>query len=469
MEYLLATIILAINLLVGLSIIVLILKKGVLKLNTGYVLSLSYGLGVGSLSYIHFLWLAVGLNGDQRWVIDIFGLLAGIFIVARYCILNKSELSSKIAVPLSFWNKASGYWACAIGVIAVFYALRVSFKLPYGTGDAVTNWYPKARFIFFSDDRSWLNIFSEHLPNWMHSDYPLLLPISLVRGWTYFGDASYIYATLLHVSMFAAAIALLYFTILSVRDQKMALLGMLAFVVMPNAYFITSLQYSDIFLLYFLTAGISILCINDISRSLARGSVLMAVLFSGFAAWTKNEGWLIFLSILFSILLMRFFVKKDFRGLRSLVYFLALGISVPLLYKFLYAPSNDIVNSSVLSMFNLFFTSERTIVLLLKIKSVFIDFSLWYYTPIVLVVAFAFSVIRYFSGEIVRLQILLPIAGIVVGYIAALLIIPLEYDYEWFLRFSVHRILFQIYPCLIILAFCFTGTNKKLNINYPRV
>lgn len=462
MEYFFSAIILSINLFVGLAIVILILGEGASKLNFGYVLSLSYGLGIGVLSYIHFFWLAAGLDGNFRWTIDIFGLLAGLVIIKKYKFFHELVRSKKNATTSSFWSRVSGYWAFIIGLISVFYALRVSFSLPYGTADAVTNWYPKARFIFFSNDGDWLNVFSEHFPNWMHSDYPLLLPISLVRGWTYFGHTSYIYAIFLHVSILAAAIALIYFSLLNLRDRNTALLGMLAFVAMPNIYFITSLQYADIFLLYFLTAGISLLCIKDTSRSLVRGNILLVVLFCGFAAWTKNEGWLIFVCVFSSILWVRIFLHKDFYSLRSFVFFSALGLSVPLFYKLLYTTSNDIVNSSALSSVDLFFTSERLALLFSKIKSVFVDVSLWYYTPFVLFFAFSSSVIRYFSGAVVKPEILLPITGIVAGYMVALLIVPIDYDYDWFLQFSLHRILFQLYPCLIILAFGFTESIKNV-------
>jgi|GEM_PF-1989403 hypothetical protein len=468
MEYFFSVAILLINFVVGLAIFICFLGREASKLNFGYVLSLSYGLGLGALSCIHFFWLVLGLDGSFRWIIDIVGLFAAFLIIKKSHFLDDLALSRKVTVPSGLWNKVSTYWALVIALIAVFYALKVSFNLPYGTADAVTNWYPKARFIFFSDNGDWVNMFSEHFPKWMHADYPLLLPMSLVRGWTYFGHASYIYAVILHASMFAAATGLIYFTLLSECNRNIALLGMLAFVAMPNVYFILSLQYADIFLLYFLTAAMSLICIKGFSPLQHRRSILIAGLICGFAAWTKNEGWLISACILSSIVFIRIFIQRDFRDLLSLIAISALGLSIPLLYKLLYATSNDIVNSSIFSAANLFFTSERLMLLLLKLKSVAVDSSLWYFTPFIIFISFSLSAIRCFYGARVRLGLALPIVGIVAGYMVALLIVPIDYDYEWFLQFSLHRILFQIYPCLIILAFCFSGSIENIDVNNSR-
>jgi hypothetical protein len=461
MEYILSLGILSFNLIVGLAIFICFSGKEVAKLNCGYVLSLSYGLGIGALSYAHFIGLTIGLSGDFRWVIDIIGLIVALVIIKKSSLLDDWIFSRQTLKLSGLLSKIGGFWALGIALVAIFYALKVSFNMPYGTADAVTNWYPKARFIFFSDDGNWVNMFSKYLPNWMHSDYPLLFPLSLVRGWTYFGYTSYIYAIILQVSIFAAAIGLVYFTLLRECNRIAALVGLVIFVSMPNVYFILSLQYADIFLLYFLAAGISLLCISMPSSSWDRSKILIAILISGFAAWTKNEGWLILLCILFSVIFIMVFVYRDFRGLIRILCMTVLSIFIPLFYQWLYAPVNDIVNSSLFSTLNLLVTHERFMFLLMKIRLVIIDISLWYFSPFILFVIFVYSIVGCFYSKSVKLDLVLAMMGVVVGYIVVLLLVPIDYNYEWFLQFSLHRILFQIYPSLIIFTFCLTANTLK--------
>ena len=58
-------------------------------------------------------------------------------------------------------------------------------KEPHGKWDAWLIWNMHARFLYRGGD-AWREAFASGL-DWSHWDYPLLLPLSIVRGWTLHG------------------------------------------------------------------------------------------------------------------------------------------------------------------------------------------------------------------------------------------------------------------------------------------
>ena len=74
----------------------------------------------------------------------------------------------------------------AIELVAFVVSFAVSFlKEPHGRWDAWLIWNMHARFLFRGGE-GWREAFASGL-DWSHWDYPLLLPLSIARGWTYTG------------------------------------------------------------------------------------------------------------------------------------------------------------------------------------------------------------------------------------------------------------------------------------------
>ena len=74
----------------------------------------------------------------------------------------------------------------SIALVSSLISLAVAFlKEPHGRWDAWLIWNMHARFLFRGGDH-WRDAFASGL-DWSHWDYPLLLPLSIARGWTYAG------------------------------------------------------------------------------------------------------------------------------------------------------------------------------------------------------------------------------------------------------------------------------------------
>ena len=74
----------------------------------------------------------------------------------------------------------------SIALASSLISFAVAFlKEPHGRWDAWLIWNMHARFLYRGGDH-WREAFASGL-DWSHWDYPLLLPLSIARGWTYTG------------------------------------------------------------------------------------------------------------------------------------------------------------------------------------------------------------------------------------------------------------------------------------------
>ena len=119
----------------------------------------------------------------------------------------------------------------------------------------------RARFIFRTDEDWVTSTFASDLW-WSHPDYPLLIPMSIVRGWRYLGVESQGVPVWVSGTFIAATIALLVFGsgLLSTREQG-AVAGLLA-VGTPFFLIHGMSQYADVALSFFVLATVILACLG---------------------------------------------------------------------------------------------------------------------------------------------------------------------------------------------------------------
>jgi hypothetical protein len=129
-------------------------------------------------------------------------------------------------------------------------------------------------------------------------DYPLLLPATIARLWTYWGEDSQIVpaAVALFFTCAIVGLGLAALTILRSRSQ-----GLLAGMVLAGTSFLIAhgaTQYADVPLAFYIMATLVLCCLYDKSETGTPSILVLAGFMAGLAAWTKNEGGLFVLVVI---------------------------------------------------------------------------------------------------------------------------------------------------------------------------
>ena len=122
-------------------------------------------------------------------------------------------------------------------------------------------------------------------------DYPLLIPASIARWWTYLGDDP---------TLVPALVAMLFtFATVGLASSSLGLLrstgqGLLAAIVLLGTPFLIrhgASQYGDVPLGFFMLATLVAFSLHEKAAGhKGDGLLALAGMLAGFAAWTKNEG-----------------------------------------------------------------------------------------------------------------------------------------------------------------------------------
>ena len=291
----------------------------------------------------------------------------------------------------------------------------------------------------------------------------------MARLWAYGGETQ-LAPVLVGLLFMLATLGLVVSSVslLSTRTQ-----GYLAGLVLLEPFFFfrtATFQYADTPLGFFLLAALVLFSLYDRAPG-GYGLLLMAGLSAGFAAWTKNEGLLILLSVVAG----RLFAVAASRRLKSyprqLIYF-SVG-AVPVLLVILYfktaiAPANDLVAGQGLRA-----TAERLLdfsryVLILKaLMNNFTGFRRWYAHPTYLLAIYAW--LLGFKTERAERVTLLTLAAalslILAGYFFIYVTTPR--DLEWHLTFSLDRLLIQLWPSFVLLFFLYVRTPEEALARLP--
>lgn len=134
------------------------------------------------------------------------------------------------------------------------------------------------------------------------TDYPLLLPCSVARLWTWSGGISLDEPQILSLVNGIGVLVALFATVCWLRGPLLAAAASIACLAYPKVWLWAAMQYSDLLLAsYFvLAAGMIVAAEND--RDHSASYLLLAGFFSGSAAWCKNEG-LAFVALAFVLAL----------------------------------------------------------------------------------------------------------------------------------------------------------------------
>jgi hypothetical protein len=347
-----------------------------------------------------------------------------------------------------------------IACFVVAFLLRSAIN-PHGWEDAWGMWNLKARFLYRSGD-NWRITFSNVL-FWTSRDYPLLVPISIVRIWSYLKNDSAI-AQILVAGLFTFSTVAVLISSLSVIRGKSA--GLLAGLVLVGSRYFQktgAYQIADIPLGFYILSTIVLFSLKERSDSQYRCLILAGAM-AGLAGWTKNEG-VLFLLVVF---IVRMIVISNNRGIRAYLKELAMFaigvlpiLAVLFLFKFKLPSTNELLSGQSMDMILARLTDFTRYLIIGKAFIVFFYDNLAKEWLIILPIYFLLlgKTKQDVSEESIKTSFL-TVLFMLGGYFFIYLITPL--NLAWHLKTSIWRLFLQVWPTMIFTFFLVAATPEEL-------
>ncbi len=435
---------------------------------------LGLGLGFGGASGYFFLWLlAFGPPGGGFIIAE---TVSGLCLAAVLLYLVEKRDSP---APHDFGPTPNSSPTLSRIVAAAFYVALVLtsissivflWRQPHGQFDATAIWNMRARFIFRGGEQ-WTNAFSKAL-SWSHPDYPLLLPLSIARCWTYVGGDLLIAPALLAILYTLATVGLLVSSVALLRTRSQ---GFLAGLVLLGPFLFVRVgisEYADTPLSFYLLAVFVLLCLKDRTSNNNYNFLVLAGLIAGLATWTKNEGWLFLLSIIaarFAVIILSKGLKLY---LREMLFFSAGLIPILLIvvyFKMRLAPPNDLMAAQELgSAANKLFDFHRYALILKACITQFTGFHKWYLHPAYLLFIYPWFLGMSVGKEKAGLATSAVALGLILtGYFFIYVTSP-HADLNWHLNSSLDRLLIQLWPSFVLIYFLTVRTPEQALTQQPK-
>jgi hypothetical protein len=407
------------------------------------------GVGIGLASECYFIGLVSGISG---LVLEVLLLSAAIVastlnpIKARCCFC---EMLAATEADRSLTRRL----ACAFGFLLLLDLVVfawVSARTPRGGWDAWAIYNLRAHFLYRAGGLAWRDAFTEVLA-WSHPDYPLLLPAFAARGWKLLGRESSAvpialggFFTFGCAGLMAASLAIL-------RGLRQGILAGLVLAATPFLYVQGAMQCADVPVAFFILATLACLAVAD--RFDSRGFAALAGVSAALAGWAKNEGFLWFAAFLLA--------RVAIAHRRQAPAFLtgALPALAPILFfKTQVATSSDIFGAA--GRAGMIARALDPARYGLIAREMFRH--AWNFGPLFVgafVILAAWAAVAGLRGDsrdraILRTGVLaLPLTAL--GYCAIYLLRPL--DLGWLLDTSADRLLLQLWPGIVFVAFLACG------------
>ncbi len=436
-------------LLLGLLTVSLLMPRGEWRVAPPLPVALGLGLGAAVTSTTATLWhMTLAPPGAIYFTVEV-GVIVLLYLLWHRRFAAPAvprERGSSASVPI-LRNTFSGVAV----LVVVWFTLRLVHH-QHGAWDAWAIWNLRARFLYRAGD-NWMLGFSEPL-QWSHPDYPLLLPGAISRAWHWLqADPTWIPAVIAG-SFTLGCVMLVVGGVARFRGRAQGYLAGLA--LLATIFFVKhgASQFADTVVSFYILATIVVLMLYDSGPR--RELLILAGLFAGSAAWTKNEG-LLFVA---SIVLIRGVLVIRNRGGRGLVAELVpiLAGVLPFLvvigfFKVRVAPPNDIFNAGSLGLLlHNMADPGRVLFIVAQLVMHIVTFS---YGIILFVLAYTLGLKSCWdplhhrgvgTGTAVLVMML-------VGYVFAYIATP--HNLEWHIQTSMDRLLVQLWPAAILLVFVF--------------
>jgi hypothetical protein len=197
---------------------------------------LAWALGVGAASQVAWLWLA-SAGPTRPGALVVADVVAIVVVATTLALVSRRSQPPSPALP-PFGGEGARLRRLLIATfalvvpIAVFTLAWHSQRKPHGMWDAIMIWNARARFLFRAGE-DWRVAFD---PRIVHADYPLLVPLSVLRAWLAVGRETTIAPAVIG-SLFTAATAVV--LVSSLWRRRGSTVALLAGTVFLGTEFVT--------------------------------------------------------------------------------------------------------------------------------------------------------------------------------------------------------------------------------------
>lgn len=425
-------------------------------------------------------WLGVGIGLGLASLSAFFTLVcAG---SANFSVLCSSELGLLLALIGLRWKRppenpsfghpapaqtTSQFLACAfytVFVLAIGIVILRSLENPHGEPDAWTFWNLRAR-LFFRSGTEWRARFSSE--PWHFPTYPQLLPMNVVRLWTYARQETLSGPVLIAASFTVATIGLLASALRLLRGPSQGYLG--GIILASTPYFLKhgATQYADVPFGWYVLAVLIVFCVRDDCGNRSGRVLSLAGVCVGFAAWTKEEGWLLLISLVAAHVLTGLAMRARWRDwLRELASFaagLAPLMMILLYFRFRIAPPPMPEATQTVGHLLAKLTDLSRYVVIGKAfgRQLIEPYSLVYSTPILLLGVYALflGLQRQSFRQRGTMTALVAIGLMYGGYFAIYL--TTSENLQWLLATTLTRLFLQIWPGSIFVALMLINSPEE--------
>jgi hypothetical protein len=164
---------------------------------------LGFGVGIGATSCAMFV-STLFFGARSLWFLAIDVTMLALLLVLRSFKSNSTQGDLDGSTRPLPYRRVTLLLLFASAELFVITAFVRGVTLPHGVWDAWTIWNFRARWIFRASE--WTSAFNSLFPN---TDYPLLLPSTVLQGWNLLGRESTLIPIFIGISFELVAVALL--------------------------------------------------------------------------------------------------------------------------------------------------------------------------------------------------------------------------------------------------------------------
>lgn len=414
----------------------------------------SFAIGLSASSILLFVLVLSPLKDIRLALVTAEALL--LVITAAFTIVFR-----RVRIPVStafFRSIAQDKFSVMLAVLLavgtalslVCYVMYMQVS-PHGGWDSITIWNFRARGLFRGREML-MQVFSPLLTFDHHADYPLFIPLTVLHGWIYAGRETLAAPMAVGFFFTYGTLIVLMESLYRHRDALAALIGGCALLGIQVFHHAGAVQYADMPLAFFYLAAV--VSIYDHMTADDRSSLILAGIFTGAAAWTKNEGVSFFAAVCAAWVLHAFFRERRpntaSRFARETLTFIAgaaVFIAVIVLFKRMFPVTNDIVGSAGIGAIITRITDpSRYGMIFGYFTGFFFQTRLFTIVPIALIVLSIALGVR--KRTVDEKPFALPVAIMVcAAYFFVYLITP--NDLKWQVKFSLDRLILHFYPFAI--------------------
>lgn len=308
---------------------------------------LAFGLGQGITSCLAFLYLIAYGRASASYYLFEVPLAA---CVLAFCFFRRRKHAPVAPAPASapedrWFARSESLLGLAFYTTAATALTTIALRLwhsPHGGYDAWAIWNERARALFRGGE-AWRDSFTNIALGHPHPDYPLLLPLSVMRAWMYGGETT-LAPALLAWLFFGATIGLVTAGVSKLCGRMHGYLAGTA--LLTHLYFVlhAASQMAEGPLMFFYAAALASIALhNEDTGRRAGGMLALAGLAAGLAAWTKNDGALFLVALLcahFAVTAYTVGFETYSRQARAFAAGLIPVLAVILYFKTQFAPPN---------------------------------------------------------------------------------------------------------------------------------